>query len=110
MSSAGVLEIKDFNFDLEVLQADEPVLVDFFAPWCGPCRMLAPVLEELAEEYQGKIKIVKVNVDESSLTATNYKVLSIPTLIMFKDGEAKETIVGFKEKEELKSIIDKFLG
>ncbi len=110
MSSAGVLEIKDFNFDLEVLQADEPVLVDFFAPWCGPCRMLAPVLEELAEEYQGKIKIVKVNVDESSLTATNYKVLSIPTLIMFKDGEAKETIVGFKEKEELKSIIDKVLG
>ena len=107
---SGVLEIKEHNFDLEVLQADEPVLVDFFAPWCGPCRMLAPVLEEIAEEFQGKIKVVKVNVDESSLTATNYNVLSIPTMIFFKNGEVKETITGFLEKEELKSKIEEITG
>ena len=106
---ADVMEIKDFNFDAEVLQAEGTVLVDFYAPWCGPCRMLAPILEEFAQEYEGKLKIVKVNVDENSLTATNYKVMSIPTLIFFKEGELKETIVGFTDKEELKSKIEEII-
>lgn len=106
---ADVMEIKDFNFDAEVLQAEGTVLVDFYAPWCGPCRMLAPILEEFAEEYEGKLKIVKVNVDENSLTATNYKVMSIPTLIFFKEGELKETIVGFTDKEELRSKIEEII-
>ncbi len=106
---ADVMEIKDFNFDAEVLQAEGTVLVDFYAPWCGPCRMLAPILEEFAQEYEGKLKIVKVNVDENSLTATNYKVMSIPTLIFFKEGELKETIVGFTDKEELRSKIEEII-
>lgn len=105
-----VLEIKDFNFEEEVLQhEEETVLVDFFAPWCGPCRTLAPVLDELAEEMQGKVKIVKVNVDESSLTATNYKVLSVPTLIIFKNGEIKEVLLGFKDKGALESKLEKYI-
>ncbi len=106
---ADIMEIKDFNFDAEVLQAEGTVLVDFYAPWCGPCRMLAPILEEFAQEYEGKLKIVKVNVDENSLTATNYKVMSIPTLIFFKEGELKETIVGFADKEELRSKIEEII-
>ncbi|MDO9574436.1 MAG: thioredoxin [Candidatus Contubernalis sp.] len=104
-----VLEIKDFNFEEEVLQhEEETVLVDFFAPWCGPCRTLAPVLDELSEEMQGKVKIVKVNVDESSLTATNYKVLSVPTLIIFKNGEIKEVLLGFKDKGALESKLEEY--
>ncbi|RQD75046.1 MAG: thioredoxin [Candidatus Syntrophonatronum acetioxidans] len=105
-----IMEIKDFNFDEEVLQAEETVLVDFYAPWCGPCRMISPILEEFAQEYAGKLKIVKVNVDENSLTATNFKVLSIPTLIFFQEGEAKETIVGFTDKEELRGKIEEMIG
>lgn len=106
---ADIMEIKDFNFDEEVLQAEGTVLVDFYAPWCGPCRMLAPILEEFAQEYEGKLKIVKVNVDENSLTATNYKVMSIPTLIFFKEGELKETIVGFTDKEELRNKVEEII-
>ncbi|UNC93392.1 thioredoxin [Candidatus Contubernalis alkaliaceticus] len=105
-----VLEIKDYNFEEEVLLHEgEPVLVGFMAPWCGPCRMLAPFLEELAEEFQGKVKVAKVNVDESSLTATNYKVLSVPTLVFFKDGEMKEVLVGFRQKEELQGKLKEYI-
>ncbi len=105
----NILEIKDFTFEEEVLQADELVMVDFFAHWCAPCRMIAPILEEIAQEYQGKVKIVKINVDENSLTAANYKVLSIPTILFFKDGEIKETIVGFQDKESLTRRIEELI-
>lgn len=95
------LEIGDADFNQEVLEAEDLVLVDFWAPWCGPCKMVAPVVEELAKEFAGKVKVVKVNVDENTESPSRYGVMSIPTLILFKDGEALETMVGFKPKDEL---------
>ncbi|NLC11223.1 MAG: thioredoxin [Firmicutes bacterium] len=95
------LEIGDADFNREVLEAEGPVLVDFWAPWCGPCKMVAPVVEELAKEFAGKVKVVKVNVDENTDSPSRYSVMSIPTLILFKDGQALETMVGFKPKDEL---------
>ncbi len=95
------LEIGDADFNQEVLEAEDLVLVDFWAPWCGPCKMVAPVVEELAKEFAGKVKVVKVNVDENTDSPSRYGVMSIPTLILFKDGEALETMVGFKPKDEL---------
>lgn len=106
----SVMEIKDYDFEEEVLQAEELVLVDFFAHWCGPCRMLGPVLEEMAEEYAGKLKVVKVNVDENSLTAANFKVMSIPTVIFFRQGEPVETLIGFNSKEDLVKVVDGLLS
>lgn len=91
----------DQNFSEEVLKSDRPVLVDFWAPWCGPCKMMAPVIEELAKETEGKIKVGKLNVDENPQTAEKYGVLSIPTLILFKKGEVAKTITGFTAKEEV---------
>ncbi len=89
------------NFEKEVLKSDIPVLVDFWATWCGPCRMLAPVLEEIAKEYDGKIKVGKVNVDEQMALAVKFRVESIPTLMLFKHGELINKSLGFMEKEEL---------
>lgn len=103
------IEIGDGQFSDEVLNVDSPVLVDFWASWCGPCRMVAPVLEEVARDYQGKLKVVKVNVDDNSETASRYGIMSIPTIMLFKNGEPVETIVGFRKKEELSDIIDKNL-
>jgi thioredoxin 1 len=100
------VEIDDAKFDELVLKAELPVLVDFWAPWCGPCRMVAPVVDELAEDYEGKISFTKVNVDENPKTASQYGVMSIPTLIIFKDGKPLSNIVGFKPKEELKKSLD----
>ncbi|NMB41049.1 MAG: thioredoxin [Firmicutes bacterium] len=100
------IEINEQQFQEKVLDSREPVLVDFWADWCGPCRMVAPVLEEIAGDYGEKIKVVKVNVDESPATASRYGVMSIPTMILFKNGELLSTIVGFRQKEELKKIID----
>ena len=105
-----VLEISDANFADEVLKADVPVVVDFWAAWCGPCRMMAPVLEEVAQEMDGKVKIVKVNVDKNRTTAGNYKIMSIPTLMFFKGGESVDTQVGFVPKEQLKKKIDELLA
>lgn len=91
----------DENFEQEVLNSDIPVLVDFYADWCGPCKMLAPVIEELAKEYQGKVKIGKLNVDEEQNTSKKYKVMSIPTLIFFKEGKEVDKHVGMLSKDQL---------
>lgn len=99
----------DDNFEAEVLKSDLPVLVDFFATWCGPCQQMAPVVEELANEYGGKVKIGKLDVDDSGVTAGKYHVMSIPTLIFFKNGEAVETLVGFQSKEKLKMELEKLV-
>lgn len=97
------------NFEEEVLKSSIPCLVDFWASWCGPCMMLSPVIEELAEELEGKVKVGKVNVDEQNELAIKYRVASIPTLLMFKDGQLVKTSVGFKPKaaimDELKNIV-----
>lgn len=90
------------NFQSEVLNSDIPVIVDFWAVWCGPCKMIAPVIEELADELDGKIKVGKVNVDNDSALAINYGVVSIPTIILFKNGEVVKTVVGYMTKEQLK--------
>jgi thioredoxin 1 len=94
MSSENIVMVSDSDFDNQVLKSDEPVLVDFYANWCGPCKMIAPYLEELATEYKGKVKIAKLNVDENSDSAMKYGVRSIPTLILFKNGQQESMIVG----------------
>ena len=93
------------NFEQEVLLAKEPVLVDFWATWCGPCRMLAPVIEEIANEYAGKVKGGKVNVDDERELALEYGVSSIPTVMVFQNGEVKETSVGYRPKEEIEQML-----
>lgn len=99
--------VDDGSFETEVLQADTPVLVDFWAEWCGPCRMVAPVVELLASEYQGRLKVTKLNVDESPQTAGAYSIRSIPTLLLFKDGEVQEAAVGAQPKAALARLIDR---
>ncbi len=106
---ANVTEFTDANFQQEVLQAAEPVLVDFWAPWCGPCRMIAPVVEELAGEYGGAVKVGKINIDDNPGPAQTYGVMNIPTLLLFKQGEVVDRQVGAGSKEMLKSWIEKNL-
>ena len=101
--------VDDSNFDEIVLQAKTPVLVDFWAEWCGPCRMVAPVVEELAEEYEGRISFAKMDVDQNPKTASGYGIMSIPTLLIFKDGSPVSNIVGFRPKAELKRNLDAVL-
>lgn len=97
------------NFETEVLQSDIPVLVDFFAEWCGPCKMMAPVVEKMAEKYDGKMKIGKVNIDEEASIAQQYRVVSIPTFVMFKDGKAQATYVGAMSADDLENKIKQML-
>lgn len=94
------------SFEKEVLRSDKPVIVDFFATWCGPCQMLSPIISEIATEYENKIKVCKVNVDENQDLAMKYQIASIPTLMIFKNGNLAKTCVGFTSKNELKSIIE----
>lgn len=107
--SDTVLHATDADFDSHVLQSDQPVLVDFWAPWCGPCKMIAPALDQLANEYAGKAKIVKVDVDQNPATAMKFHVRSIPMLLVFKDGQIHGQQVGAVGKAQLAALIDKAL-
>jgi len=108
--SEKVLHITDKSFDLEVLRSDVPVLVDFWATWCAPCRAIAPIVEEMAETYSGKVKIAKVNVDENPSTPGKYGVRGIPTLILFKKGEVVDQVVGAVPKSQVKGLIEKAIS
>ncbi|MFA6550269.1 MAG: thioredoxin [Candidatus Gracilibacteria bacterium] len=100
------IHIKDADFEQEVLKSDLPVLVDFFAQWCGPCKMMGPLIDELSEGYVGKVKIFKMDVDENPQTAMKYGIQSIPTLIFFKGGEPVDSAIGFQSKDALKTKLD----
>ena len=104
-----VNEIKTNEFETKVLGADKPVFVDFWAPWCGPCRMVSPVVEALSEQYEGKVDFYKVNVDEEPELARQFGIMSIPTLMLFKDGELFDQTLGVQPEAELKAFIDKAL-
>ena len=97
------------NFEAEVLNSQQPVLVDFWASWCGPCRMVSPVIDELAEEYAGKLKVGKVNVDEQAALASDYAVVSIPTILLFKDGQVVEKSVGARPKDDFCDMVEAHL-
>ena len=99
-------DVTDSTFEEEVIKSANPVMVDFWAPWCGPCRMVAPIVEELAEEYDGKVEFVKLNTDDNPNTAVKYGIRSIPTLLVFKGGEPVGQIVGFRPKSDLKERLD----
>ena len=107
MSSASV--VNDANFDAEVLKASTPVLVDFWAPWCGPCRAVAPTVEAISNEFAGRVKVVKLNTDESGEVAMKYAVTSIPTLMVFKGGEMVERVLGNRPKADLVAIVSRHL-
>lgn len=110
MASDAIMEVTDANFDQVVLQSDVPVMIDFWAAWCGPCRALAPIIDEVAKAYEGKIKVAKMDVDKNSATPQRYGVRGIPTLLVFKGGQVKEQIVGFVPKESIEKALDKNLG
>jgi thioredoxin 1 len=110
MAGNGIVEVTDSNFDQDVLKSETPVLVDFWATWCGPCRAIAPIVEELAKDYQGRVKVGKMDVDSNSATPMRYGVRGIPTLLVFKGGQVKEQIVGYVPKETIQKALDKHLG
>ena len=104
-----ILEIEDGNFEEEVLKSDKPVLVDFWAPWCGPCKAMTPIIEELAAEFEGKVKIAKCNVDDNPVTPGKFEVKAIPTLIFFKDGNVSDQITGMVTKAKIEEAINNML-
>lgn len=107
--SGDLVQITDENFQSEVISSELPVLVDFWAPWCGPCRMLGPVVDKLAVQYQGKLKVGKLNTDESPDIASRYNISAIPTVLLFKDGEIVEQVVGLRSREELSRLIEQYI-
>ncbi len=107
--SKNVVEITDSNFEQEVLKSNIPVLIDFWAPWCGPCRVIAPIIDEIANEFSGKVKVGKLNVDNNPQSPANYQVRGIPNLMIFKNGELQEQIVGAVAKQEILNAIKKTL-
>jgi thioredoxin 1 len=108
--AGNVAEFTDQNFQSQVLDSSQPVLVDFWAPWCGPCRMLAPTIEELAGEYGGRVRIGKVNTDENPQVATNHRINAIPTVMLFKNGEVVERFVGVTPKEKFAAALDSHIA
>lgn len=110
MASDAILEITDGNFDQMVLKSDRPVIIDFWAAWCGPCRALAPIVDEVAKQYQGKILVGKMDVDKNTATPQRYGVRGIPTLLVFKGGQVREQIVGYVPKETIEKALDKNLA
>jgi len=106
MKTFQAIELTDATFEADVLSSDLPVLVDFWAPWCAPCRAVSPVIEELAEDYEGRIKVGKLNIDENSETTRKYGINSIPTVLLFRDGEVAETLVGVQSKEQYQQAVD----
>lgn len=108
-NETSLLQVNDKNFSSEVLQSGIPVLVDFWATWCGPCRAIGPIIEELAKEFSGRVKITKLNVDDNPATPAQYGVRGIPTLLLFKDGKVLDQIVGSVPKARLKALIEKAL-
>jgi thioredoxin 1 len=109
MAAAGVLEVSDATFEQEVLKSAQPVLVDFWAVWCGPCKAIAPVVDSLATTYAGKLKVAKVNVDDNAATPSRYGIRGIPTLLFFKDGKVADQVVGFVPQNVIEEKVQKLL-
>ncbi|MFI5118300.1 MAG: thioredoxin [Terriglobales bacterium] len=110
MAGNGIVELTDESFDRDVLKSEQPVMVDFWAAWCGPCKALAPIVEEVASAYNGKIKVGKMDVDKNVATPQRYGVRGIPTLLIFKDGKVQEQIVGYVPKETIQKALDKHIS
>ncbi len=109
MAAENVVKLTDTTFDAEVTGSATPVLIDFWAEWCGPCRMVAPIVDALAEDYDGRLKVAKLNVDENPHIARRFGIRSIPTLLLFKDGELKETAIGLRPKPQLEQLLDRYV-
>jgi thioredoxin 1 len=109
MAGNGIVELSDESFDRDVLKSEQPVMVDFWAAWCGPCKALAPIVEEVANAYNGKIKVGKMDVDKNVATPQRYGIRGIPTLLIFKDGKVQEQIVGYVPKETIQKALDKHI-